>query len=1081
MSLLDDLRAIDLSSVVEARGSIGVAVNAPALQALVGGGAASGALGSLGSGLDGLRGSFASPEAMLQPLLQAVQPLVGRFDAGALPLGELAQGVEDGLRFIIHLVSSVTGDPADFGAIFGTPLAEAVRVAGGASGDLGRLFGGAADNFAALGRLAAQDGQDAGALVALAAQALLPFPQATLQNIRTSMAQVLASGDTLQLPGNRHRGLVAAFDAVALAAAGPPAELDAALRRLREVRSHTLGVLRDDLLFAMQQVQRLHVEQFMQPLVDFSRTVRLGERGVIEFLDDFRAQVRSVRALMDNPDLAQVRAFLQGLAPMIEERARVVVEQPIDAAVRRAEDFVRRNLRALPVRDLRQQVTRFLHEAVEAVEAAQLDAPARAVREALQGVAGQLDAGALTAQVQAALQQVNQVMHDALDGVVAAIDTIAQRIDEVADGAVAILERLADGLAQFKAAIDGVAQAIDGLGIEQVEAQLVQSLTTLRETATELLANVPLPEPLRPQVEQLVALLEGVDFDAVFEPVRRAVAELRLPDDVAATVEQGLAEAQRVVANLIPASLIADIEAQVNDALDVIRGFDPAALLPDVSQYLDQAADLVESLDPRAAAERIRGPFQAVLEAIDRVHPNRLLAPVFAAYDGLMAQVPVPDAQTTASGLRGAFDTIGRSTARAAMEPARRLAGSDNATLADPDTRTPEPTLPPPASEVRAGDAIRLLGFVPARLRTLLAGLQAGPAGEVMRALDGLCAGLARELRAFEAAIHAIARRIDEGADAALAPLGAAQWRAHLALQVQLSVPGAELRLQASLQAVAEAGPAALRRELADARAQLGAATATLTGGTGGALGPSIERVAVALESCPLARLGGDLNALLAALDPEPIALEIDQLVDRIVALTPQLVAELLPDLRAFVQRLQVLINHYNPGAQARKFLRVLEVVREELEVLDPRRLAAELAELHAVLRATVAAYDPRVFAEELANLTRAMAGQIRALDPQVLLGDLDFLQEVVDRLEDANPAQRLAAVGTALAGVGQRLGEIDLDALVESVNRLGPRLEQSLEALVQAVRDEIVALLQSLRYASASGSASVSASVSLP
>jgi hypothetical protein len=258
------------------------------------------------------------------------------------------------------------------------------------------------------------------------------------------------------------------------------------------------------------------------------------------------------------------------------------------------------------------------------------------------------------------------------------------------------------------------------------------------------------------------------------------------------------------------------------------------------------------------------------------------------------------------------------------------------------------------------------------------------------------------------------------------------------------------------------------------------AASAQLAGGSGSALGPAIERTAQALEASPLAHLAGDLDALLAALDPEPIALEVDALVDRMVALTPQLVAELLPDLRAFVQRMQALINHYNPGAQARKFLQVLEVVREELEVLDPRRLAAELAELHAALRATVAAYDPRVFAEELAAVTRAMANQLRALDPATLLGDLTFLQATVDRVAQADPTLRLAAVGSALTEVGQRLAAVDVGALTTSVNGLGPRLVDSFESLIEAVRNEIVALLQSLRFAMNSASGSVSGSVSV-
>ena len=49
---------------------------------------------------------------------------------------------------------------------------------------------------------------------------------------------------------------------------------------------------------------------------------------------------------------------------------------------------------------------------------------------------------------------------------------------------------------------------------------------------------------------------------------------------------------------------------------------------------------------------------------------------------------------------------------------------------------------------------------------------------------------------------------------------------------------------------------------------------------------------------------------------------------------------------------------------------------------------------------------------------------------------------------------------------MGERLAAIDLDVLMQSVNELGPQLIDSFESLIEAVRNEIVALLQSLRFA---------------
>lgn len=1077
MSLLDELRSLNVDAIVNARGGISASVQAPEVQAILTSGSASSALGTLGSGLDAVRGSFSDPTAMLQPLMDRIGGLGGQFDTANLPLGDFTNAVREGLEFILRLISSISGNPSDFGQIFGSSMGEVVRIAGERAGDFSGLFGLRADSFADLSRMSAQSSATPSALVDLAADILLPLPKTNLRAMRAGIAGILADSGNLRLPVDRTTGLVLALDTVATAAAsGNLASLNSALANLQQVRTHVLGVVRNDLLFAVQQVNNIRVPQVLRPFEEFSRTVRLGQQGVVEFLEDLRLMIRSVREQVDNPDFEQIRQFLRALAPQIEDRARQAIEVPIDKAVDRATEFIRRTMRQLPVYGIRNEITRFLLDAAQAIQNAGLDEPANAVRNALAEVSRQLDAGAITGQVQAALQQVNQTLTQALDGVIDALDTIQAQVDALADAAEGILQRLVDGLEAFQAAIDSVQIAIDGLGIEQVEQQLVEALTALRETATAILEAAPLPEPLRPQVEQLISLLEGVDFDEVFEPVRAVVAELRVPDDVAGVVEDGLAEAKRVVENLIPAELIASIEAEVSQALSTIANFNPASLLPDVSQYLEQAASLIESLDPRPLAEQVRGPFQTVLDVVDRVHPQRVLAPVIDAYDSLWGSIPVPDGEGVARGVRTAFDAAGNVAGRAVVEPARHVTAGDGETeVADPQTQTPTPELPPAFNEIRAGDAIRFLGFVPARLRELLQSIDAGPAGDILRQVDELCSGLAAQIRQLQAALYAAVQRLDDSFEELLSPLGPSQLRAQLAIQANF---GSDASFQASLNTVALAGPGALRRELAESLSILRNVAQDAAAAAGGSAGGSLERIAQALESAPFSRLSGDLEAFLAALDPEPIAAELDNLVSSLLQLFPQLVQELLPDVRSFVERLQAIINHYNPGAQAQKFLVLMDVVREELNFLDPRRLAAELTPLHGAIRSAIAAYDPRLFAEEIAGITAAMAQEIRGLNPTELLGDLNFLQTTVDRISQANPADRLASVGASLAEVGERLGSIDLDALIESVNQLGPRLIDSFESLIEAVRNEIVALLEALRFATGSASGSVSVEV---
>jgi hypothetical protein len=1094
MSLLDDLNGLDVSGVVNARGSISASLNASDLQAVMSSGPASTVLGSLGSSLDVLKNSFSSPEALLKPVSDVVSGLGVHFDPSHLPIGDLGKAVGQGMQFVTQIMTSVSGNPADFGKIFGTAIGDAVQVVGQGGSFLGNLFGQQAGSFNELQRMSSAGTQSVTQLAELAIELILPIPKAQLKAARDGVKLVATGTGSLQIPGDRSSGLVAALDAVTAAAKQrDEAALQRALSDLAAVRTHMLGVLRDDLSFAGQQLSQLRVDAVLKPVAQFAATVRHGEEGVIEFLDSLRAIVADAKDHVDHFDSAPARDFINGAISAIESKATAIIEKPIDDAVEKAKEFVRNLFRQIPIRQLRNELTGFLLGAAKAIQDANLDGPANTIRNTLQDVSSALDAGALTAGIQQALQKVSQTIDQALQPIIDALGAIADEVDQLADGAQDILGRVTKALEQFQQAINQVSTAIDGLGIDQAEQQMVQSLDNLRQQVQQLLSNVPLPEPLRPQVEQLTSLLEGIDFDQMLKPVRDAVAELKVPDDVSGTVTEGLAQAKNVIENLIPQQLIDSIQSEVDDVLQTLKGFHPESLVPDVSTYLNEAADHIEQLDPRPLAEQIRGPFQAVLDAIDKVNPFTLLQPVIDVYDKAFSAIPTPNSQSIITTLTNTVN-VGGSQVTTAVGASPSQGGADGSGGASggstqpasgggqPDAgsgggqaTTSGTDIPTPLSEVHLGDAIRLLGIVPAKLRDTLMALEAGPVGDVLNEIDSLCAGLARQIRALQKDLYEVATRLQSAFDAQLVALGPASLRAHLAIQANFS---GHASLQVSLEAVALASPGSMRRELADTLSAVRALAHNAAAQAGGSNGAALERLAVALESSPLAQLTGNAEHFLDALNPEPIAKEADALLDSMIALIPKLADELFDEMEAAVNRFRALINHFNPGSQAQKFLVLLDVLRDELNLLSPRRLAAELAELHGVVRGVVAAYDPRVFADEIYDVVHALAQQIRALNPQQLLGDLDFLKPIVDKIEQANPATRLASVGQSLTALGERLGSIKLDDLISAVNELGPELEQAFEHMLEAVRQEIVALLESLRYATGSASASASVSV---
>jgi hypothetical protein len=278
----------------------------------------------------------------------------------------------------------------------------------------------------------------------------------------------------------------------------------------------------------------------------------------------------------------------------------------------------------------------------------------------------------------------------------------------------------------------------------------------------------------------------------------------------------------------------------------------------------------------------------------------------------------------------------------------------------------------------------------------------------------------------------------------------------------------------------AGAGPGALRSELATtvdaARDEARGAVVAL----GGSVGRALESAAELLEQSSLGKLAGSLDSLLAALDPEPIAQELDALVLAIMARIPDALAAVSEVFGTTMQRIAALAEELNPGVQAQRFLEVLTVVQEELDLLNPRHLAADLGEIHKVIRATIAAYDPRLFAAEIDAILDEIAQSLRELSPAALLGDISFLQDTVNLVQNAVPTQALAGIGASLTTVGETLAELDIGALLDSIATLGPKVVESFEAVVTAVKYEVLALLESLRYASGSVSVSVSAEVNV-
>src|SRR5581483_11690551 len=118
-----------------------------------------------------------------------------------------------------------------------------------------------------------------------------------------------------------------------------------------------------------------------------------------------------------------------------------------------------------------------------------------------------------------------------------------------------------------------------------------------------------------------------------------------------------------------------------------------------------------------------------------------------------------------------------------------------------------------------------------------------------------------------------------------------------------------------AMKALALAGPGSMRFELAGHVRLARQAASESASGLVRTVGPELGRIADALDACLLSRLAGGADALLAALDPEPIAAEIDGLIGALLTKAPELLNQVGAALSAAGARIRELLEVFNPGA----------------------------------------------------------------------------------------------------------------------------------------------------------------------
>lgn len=1075
MTLIDDLQALDLQGVIDARATITVTAEGPELTGVLSGDVGAGALGDLGTALEAVRAAAEDPEALLQAVVDALP------DVGAIPgledidFDEWERAVRTGAEIVGDLVAALGGDLDGVGRLISGAAGELADSSRIALDDYARV---GVDELARLRRLV--DSVDAGvptspaAFADLALDILLPFPRSEIARLRASVTGMLEGAAAIALPEGRVAGVLSAHDAVAAAARDGDVEaVRRALAALAQARDATIASLQDDARFAVERLGGLDAPGVLEAITRASAVLTGARTGVLEFLGQLRAEIAAARGAVESLDADAARAVIDEFMTAVDQRIQELLIEPVDERVRAAEQWVRELFGELPLRALRAELTELVQKGVAAIEEADLDGPAEAVRAQLREVQEQiagLDVGAV---VRAALEEIEGIISGALNTIVSALETIGEVVEDVAEAAQAIVEQAVEILTALADAVEEAKRAIEELPIEEAQQEVVDAIRALQDKAEELLAEVRLPEGLRPVIEQLTAELREVDLEgALLGPVDEALADFNVLEDLGLT--DLVRDVQGVLSNLIPAQIATEVQAQLDAVLDGIRAFRPDRLRATVEGFLDEAADAIDAVDLEPVREVVHRPFAFLLEGFDQLKPSVLLKPLLDAYDDLIGAAGLGDPIASTQGLLTSATDAAAGMTRPLTDSVGRLAPGQIEQVAA--------QLPQPGADLpRPGDVVRLFGYLPGRLREALMALSAEARASALEAVDALVGGLGRDLRELQDGIWAVEARLTGDLDTLLAPLATAQVRSQLELDARFRAPGAQvdasLDVNAAFAVVASAGPAALREAVGGTFDLATGTVGDIARGVAG-VGAAIEGAADALERSPLGQLGRDLDAFLEALDPEPLAAELDAFVDAAIARLPALLGELGDELERAVMRARQILLDNNPAVLLQRFLGVLDVVREELDLLNPHVLVAELDPLHDAARAVLEAYDPAGLVDEVESMLGAIAQAVRDIELDGFPGEAELadLGAAVQRAEDAVPAEALAGVGEALGAAGEALGAIDLVGLVDEIEGVRERVQTAMHAAVQTIEAELIALLEGLQYQQVSASASVSA-----
>jgi hypothetical protein len=672
----------------------------------------------------------------------------------------------------------------------------------------------------------------------------------------------------------------------------------------------------------------------------------------------------------------------------------------------------------------------------------------------------------------------------------AKIDDAAKKfpIHEIKDEVSGLIDTVKQALDQFKPALDALGKQLDDLGkeIEGIDFSAagqasIGLIKDIRANVEKAVGSGDLPEPAKLAIGTAAGALKGINVTVeVGKPFDDALAQID-PKIVLAPIDPALAKVREVLGKVSPQALIDQLDKPFQDVLAALEKLKPAALLAGLSAEFAQFTDLVGKLDPRALVAPLEAEFQKAIDALrSALDPAPLFAPLREAYAKLQQLIDLVDLEKVFgrifTGVAGLPATVADALHGAA---AQHVPGTVPAAAGD-------------RRDLKFGDILRPLIALIAQVKRAIIRMAEHLIGEALALLETPLGVLRRLAEGGHSLLADVAQEIDkrlQAVDIFAASGPAVELRAALT-ELQLISAGLSGNAQASL------GPLTASVSL-DAHVGAIAAPWDMLQATGGKIRESLAVPALVVQlqrlddtllriiPAPLrdgslpAAAADKINALFDALDLTPVAAELDALGDKIQTKLLTLANDVANNIIDLWNSVLDLVSPLLPVGLIKRVQDGMQRIRAELTVLDPAPIQAEVAHLLDVVLGVLNNFSPTKLVADLGGIIDDIRAQLATLDPAKLLGQLDPIAQVIDNLRTLKPSVVLAPLLDStkeLTAALEALTKVPFgDALIQAT----AKLKAALQAVVEAVEQELKALLDYLEGLSGGGGVSVSVSAS--